>query len=85
MVQGHVEGTGTIMSFRREGESLWVTVAAEPAVLRSIVPKGFVAIDGASLTVCDVNRAAGWFNFMLVPITQKKVSLMMAHTVQHEF
>ena len=38
-----------------------------------IVPKGFIAIDGTSLTVCDVNRQENWFTFMLVEYTQKKI------------
>jgi hypothetical protein len=47
--------------------------------MRYIVPKGFIAIDGTSLTVCDVHtgdlREDNWFTFMLVEYTQKKIIL----------
>jgi riboflavin synthase len=42
-------------------------------LLKYIVPKGFIAIDGTSLTVVDVNVEQGWFSFMLVEYTQKKI------------
>lgn len=72
-VQGHVDGTGVIRSFHPEGDSLWVTVEAEPALLRYIVPKGYIAVDGASLTVVDVLPDA--FTFMLVAYTQQHITL----------
>lgn len=53
-VQGHVDGTGKIVSFTRENDSLWVKIATPPAILKDIVPKGYIAIDGTSLTVCEV-------------------------------
>ena len=42
-------------------------------MLKFIVPKGFVAIDGTSLTVCEVNSGESWFTFMLIEYTQKKI------------
>lgn len=72
-VQGHVDGTGVIRSFHPEGDSLWVTVEADPALLRYIVPKGYIAVDGASLTVVDVLPDA--FTFMLVAYTQQHITL----------
>lgn len=74
-VQGHVDSTGKIKAFEREGESLWVTIEAPDDVLRYIVPKGYIAVDGTSLTVCKVHRAAGWFNLMLIAHTQTKIVL----------
>mmetsp|Transcript_23130 Transcript_23130/g.52167 ORF Transcript_23130/g.52167 Transcript_23130/m.52167 type:complete len:234 (-) Transcript_23130:59-760(-) len=53
-VQGHVDCTGTILSKEPDGESLWIKVAAPPDLMRLVVPKGFIAIDGTSLTVCEV-------------------------------
>jgi riboflavin synthase len=53
-VQGHVDCTGTIISKDFEGESLWVKVKAPPELMKYVVPKGFVAVDGTSLTVCEV-------------------------------
>lgn len=43
--------------------------------MRYVVPKGFIAIDGTSLTVCDVNHQEGWFSVMLVAYTQQKITL----------
>eukprot|EP00850_Spirogloea_muscicola_P009168 SM000051S17528 [mRNA] locus=s51:23171:26056:- [translate_table: standard] len=72
-VQGHVDGTGTISDFREEGDSLWVTVETSPQLLRYIVPKGYVAIDGTSLTVVHVMDEISSFSFMLVAYTQQKI------------
>ncbi|XP_059451901.1 riboflavin synthase-like [Corylus avellana] len=72
-VQGHVDGTGEIVSKEPEGDSLWVKVKAGRDLLRYIVPKGFIAVDGTSLTVVDVFDGEECFNFMLVAYTQQKV------------
>ncbi len=72
-VQGHVDGTGIITKKQPEGDSLWLTVEAAPALLRLIVPKGYVAIDGTSLTVVDVTSKH--FTFMLVAYTQTHITL----------
>jgi riboflavin synthase len=74
-VQGHVDGTGEIAAFRPDGDSLWVTVRAPPEILRLLVPKGFVAVDGTSLTVVSVDDEGGWFDFMLVRYTQDNIVL----------
>ena len=88
-VQGHVDGTGRVAATWVEGDSLWVRVAAPAPLLRYIVPKGYIACDGASLTVCEVVPAAaaaagegggggagegeGSFTFMLIAYTQKHI------------
>lgn len=72
-VQGHVDCTGTIADKWVDGDSLFVRLKAPPKAMKYIVPKGFVALDGTSLTVCEVNRDEGWFTFMLVEYTQKKI------------
>ena len=72
-VQGHVDGTGVIMEMSPEDESLWVKVEASEELLRYIVPKGFISVDGVSLTVVDVFPNA--FNFMLISYSQKHVIL----------
>eukprot|EP00268_Persea_americana_P027427 TRINITY_DN2680_c0_g1_i1.p1 TRINITY_DN2680_c0_g1~~TRINITY_DN2680_c0_g1_i1.p1 ORF type:complete len:287 (+),score=39.07 TRINITY_DN2680_c0_g1_i1:534-1394(+) len=72
-VQGHVDGTGEIVSLEPEGDSLWVKVSTAPELLKFIVPKGFIAVDGASLTVVKVFEEEECFNFMLVAYTQQKV------------
>ena len=70
-VQGHVDGTGIIQAMDREDDSLWVTVAAGPELLRYIVPKGYIAVDGTSLTVVDVFGDS--FTFMLIAYTQAHI------------
>lgn len=72
-VQGHVDGTGEIVEMVPEGDSLWVKVKVGSELLKYIVPKGFIAIDGTSLTVVDVFEDEECFNFMLVAYTQQKV------------
>ncbi|XP_050207338.1 riboflavin synthase [Mercurialis annua] len=72
-VQGHVDGTGEIVEKEVEEDSLWIKVKVDSKLLRYIVPKGFIAIDGTSLTVVDVFDDEGCFNFMLVAYTQQKV------------
>ena len=64
---------GTIEQLRPDGDSLYVRVRPPARLLPYIVPKGFIAIDGTSLTVCEVDATAGWFEFMLIAFTQSKV------------
>ncbi|CAB9500520.1 Riboflavin synthase [Seminavis robusta] len=73
-VQGHVDTTGTILERTPDNDSLWFKIKVDdPELIRYIVPKGFIAIDGTSLTVVDVNTAEQWFTLMLVEYTQKKI------------
>ncbi|WCJ43780.1 Riboflavin synthase [Euphorbia peplus] len=72
-VQGHVDGTGEIVKRETEGDSLWVKVRADRSLLRYVVPKGFITVDGTSLTVVDVFDDEDCFNFMMVSYTQQKV------------
>ena len=51
IVSGHIDGTGTITARRRDDNAVWYTVAASPSLLRYIVEKGSIAMDGISLTV----------------------------------
>ncbi|OQS05898.1 hypothetical protein THRCLA_02016 [Thraustotheca clavata] len=74
-VQGHVDGTGDIIDMTREGDSLWIKIKVDKNLMEFIIPKGFIAIDGTSLTVCEVNQAAGWFNVMLITHTQNSIIL----------
>lgn len=67
IVQGHVDGTGTILSMERDEIAVWVTVRAPADILRYVVPKGSIAIDGISLTVVDV--AEDRFRVSLIPHT----------------
>lgn len=72
-VQGHVDGTGVLSVFRTEQNSLWVTVRTPEELMRYIVPKGYIALDGASLTVVDL--AENTFSVSLVAYTQQHITL----------
>lgn len=78
-VQGHVDNVGTIMDQWIDENSLFFKIAFPYEFMRYVVPKGFIAIDGTSLTVCDVKSEGeggeNWFTFMLVEYTQKKIIL----------
>lgn len=72
-VQGHVDSTGTIRGFRRDGDSLRVVIGLSANLMRYLAPKGYVAIDGVSLTVVDVLEDG--FSVMLVPYTMRHITL----------
>eukprot|EP00804_Cyclotella_cryptica_P028002 CCRYP_003868-RA/>CCRYP_003868-RA protein AED:0.07 eAED:0.07 QI:238/1/1/1/1/1/3/208/406 len=78
-VQGHVDNVGRIIDQWVDDNSLFFKVSFPSEFMRYIVPKGFIAIDGTSLTVCDVHTGntpeENWFTFMLVEYTQKKIIL----------
>jgi riboflavin synthase len=73
VVQGHVDATGTIAQTQREADAIVLGIAAPPEVMRYVVPKGFIAVDGISLTVVDV--AATSFVISLIRYTQQHVVL----------
>ena len=73
LVQGHVDGVGTIAERRREGDSLLLRFAVPPDVSRYVVEKGFIAVDGISLTVTGCGD--GWFSVLVIPFTQQVVTL----------
>jgi riboflavin synthase alpha subunit len=72
-VQGHVDGTGTILELRPDGDALWMKVGAPRAHMRHVAPKGYIAIDGASLTV--VHRGDDWFDVCIVAWSRGKLAL----------
>lgn len=70
-VQGHVDGTGRVRGVEPDGEALTIWFDAPRELMRFIVPKGYVTVDGASLTV--VGTDADGFSVTLVPHTQANV------------
>lgn len=67
-VQGHIDCTGEILALQPDGDMALIVKISLPAILsRYIVKKGFIALDGMSLTVVEVNQA--WFTVMLIPYT----------------
>lgn len=72
-VQGHIDGTGTIVDRWTDEDSLFYRIRVDNSLMPYIVPKGFIAIDGTSLTVCDADPVSSTFTFMLIEYTQKKI------------
>jgi riboflavin synthase len=77
-VQGHVDTTATILSVTPDGNALTFKLkprAAEDgsSILRYVVEKGYITLDGASLTVTKVDDAEGWFEIMLIAYSQDKL------------
>lgn len=73
MVSGHIDGLGRIISIKRDDNALWYTIAAEEKILRYIIEKGSVAVDGISLTVATVTTKD--FSFSAIPHTVKSTIL----------
>ena len=55
IVSGHIDGTGTIAGFREEDNAVWISINAGPELLRYMIEKGSVALDGVSLTIAYVD------------------------------
>ena len=68
-VQGHVDGTGRILSMTPEGEAVNIRFEAPADLAKYIVRKGFIAVDGISLTVVD--SGADFFSVTLIPFTRQ--------------
>lgn len=73
MVQGHVDGRGTIVSNEPEGNSVRLRVGCSPGLLRYVVEKGFITIDGISLTVTAVDETG--FEVAIIPFTFDNTTL----------
>lgn len=73
IVSGHIDGTGKISSIKRDDTAIWYTISSSPEILRYIVEKGSVAIDGISLTVAKVT--ASDFSVSAIPHTVSQTIL----------
>ncbi|MBP3312072.1 MAG: riboflavin synthase [Butyricicoccus sp.] len=74
IVSGHIDGVGTIRDMKHEGNAVWVTITASAAILRGIVEKGSIAIDGISLTVAAVDDTS--FSVSIIPHTGAQTILL---------
>jgi riboflavin synthase len=73
VVQGHVDGLGRVEAIADEGFSKRLTIAAGPELLRYVVEKGSIAVDGISLTVASLGEAS--FDIALIPETLERTTL----------
>jgi riboflavin synthase len=80
VVQGHVDGTGEVSEVREEGNSRVVRIAAAPDLLRYVVEKGSIAVDGVSLTVAALDGRG--FEVSLIPETLERTTLGTAESGQ---
>lgn len=74
-LSGHVSGVGKVASVADDEGNRVVTMEVEAKVLQYVFDKGFVGIDGCSLTVVDVNRTRGRFDVHLIPETRRVTTL----------
>jgi len=74
IVSGHIDGTGQIREFRRDDNAVWITVETSPELLRYIIEKGSIAIDGVSLTVVTVDDQS--FQVSVIPHTGAETVLL---------
>ncbi len=73
LVQGHIDDIGRIISMEREGEALLFRFEAPPEVMRYTAPKGFIAVDGISLTITEKDNSS--FQVSVVEYTRRNTTL----------
>ncbi|MBR0384524.1 MAG: riboflavin synthase [Eubacteriaceae bacterium] len=74
MVAGHSDGTGKLSDIKKEGNAVWLTIDAAPGLMRYIVAKGSVALDGVSLTVAEAEKDR--FKVSIIPHTGAETTLL---------
>lgn len=73
IVSGHIDGTGTIQKIEKDDNAIWYTIAADKHLMRYIIEKGSIAIDGISLTVAKRNEKE--FAISMIPHTAQQTVL----------
>ena len=73
MVMGHIDGMGKVTELRRDDNAIWVKVEAGGDILRYLIPKGSIAIDGISLTVAQLEENG--FSVSIIPHTAELTTL----------
>jgi riboflavin synthase len=77
-VQGHVDGVGGVWDVRDDGFARVVTIGAPPEIMRYVIEKGSIAVDGVSLTISGLGE--DWFQVSLIPETLERTILGEATT-----
>lgn len=77
IVSGHIDGVGTVESLEHDGIAVWVSIKAPTDILKLIVEKGSIAIDGISLTVAYVDNER--FKVSIIPHTGEETTLLKRH------
>ena len=74
IVSGHIDGTGEIISMKKEDNAVWITIGTSMDILRYVIYKGSIAIDGISLTIAHVDEKA--FKVSIIPHTGATTTLL---------
>lgn len=74
IVSGHIDGTGIITNYEKEDNAIWVTIKADREILRYIIQKGSITIDGISLTVAYIDDKV--FKVSIIPHTKEVTTLL---------
>jgi riboflavin synthase len=78
IVCGHIDGTGSIGQIRKDENAIWISIIAEDMILRYVVEKGSIAIDGISLTVVKTGQHT--FEVSIIPHTQTETTILTKKT-----
>ena len=73
IVSGHIDGTGTVVSIQRDANAIWYQIKTVPSIMRYVVEKGSIAIDGISLTVAKLS--SNTFSVSIIPHTATQTTL----------
>lgn len=73
IVSGHIDGTGTIREIKKEDNAVWLTISARDEILKYVIHKGSIAVDGISLTVQYADERV--FKIALIPHTRDYTTL----------
>ena len=74
IVSGHIDGTGKITSYEKDDNAFWITIGSDEKMLKYVVEKGSVALDGVSLTVVYVDNDC--FKVSIIPHTSQETTLL---------
>lgn len=74
IVSGHIDGTGKIVGINKEEIAIWITIKADKNILRYVIEKGSIAVDGISLTVAYVDSEV--FKVSIIPHTGEETTLL---------
>ncbi|CAK7030282.1 MAG: Riboflavin synthase [Peptostreptococcus russellii] len=75
IVSGHIDGTGKIINIKNDDNAIWYTISAKDKIMKYIIEKGSITIDGISLTVANLSESD--FSVSIIPHTQEETILKM--------
>ncbi|SCY82923.1 riboflavin synthase [Alkaliphilus peptidifermentans] len=74
LVSGHIDDVGIILNYEKESNAVWITIEPHPKLLKYIIEKGSIAIDGVSLTVAYIDERV--FKVSIIPHTKDETTLI---------